>query len=411
MSYLDHREQDIAGHAEAKSDLLVQRETVGPVLTKEYRGHLEESFLIIGREKSTIIKKILKYKKRTDEKFKENMRVSNSGLAITKEKIATLAHDNPTLSQALEKYFVCLKSWAEGAGISEQEAFFLQNEGLGCQTIMIRGENGEVFFAHTEEWEMDDPEKEVVKIMPEWTTFIEPGEEEKEGARAFTGYPFALPGSTFGVNRGVFQAVDTLFLKPSKNPETPASVALWICWYLAGQIDAKDCIEALGPYSGGYALNEASVHDGTVSARTIEFVDKDSATKPLEHDPLASLIHMNLVEDSTLRKEFGAKLPKGERKYFQGLQNTHTAIRTAWQERYQRLRKLAAPQMSLEALAKEMSLIPLHPEFGQTPYDFTYSTLVAVLRPDGSYEARISAGPMIPRDKNRSSITIEKPSQ
>ena len=410
MSYLDHREQDLAGHAEAIKDLHAQRETVGQVLTKEYRGPLEESFFAIGEEKSAIIKKILKYKKRTDKEFKENMDLSNTGLAITKEKIATLAQEKPTLSHALEKYFACLKSWAEGAGISEKEAFFLQNEGLGCQTIMIRGENGEVFFAHTEEWEMDDTEKKVVTITPEWTTFIDPGEEQTEGAQAFTGYPFALPGSTFGVNRGVFQAVDSLILKPLAKPDTPASVALWLCWYLAGKIDSKDCIEALGPYSGGFALNEASAHNGEVNARTIEFAYKGLDTQKLEGEPLASSIQTNVVQDVNLRKRFGGKLPKEEREYFRDLKNTHTAIRTAWQARYQRLRELA-PRMSLEALAKEMSLIPLNSKFGQTPYDFTYSTWVAVLRPDGSFEARVSAGPMIPHDERPSSITIEKPSQ
>lgn len=410
MSYLDHREQDIKEHAEAIMDLHAQRETVGPVLTKEYRGPLEKSFFTIGNEKSKIIKRILKYKKRTDKQFNEKMRVSNSGLAITKEKITTLAHNNPTLSQALEKYFTCLQSWARGVGISEEKAFFLQNEGLGCQTIMIRGENGEVFLAHTEEWEMSNPEKKVVKITPEWTTFIEPGEEKTDGAQAFTGYPFALPGSTFGVNRGVFQAVDTLFLKPSKSPETPASVALWLCWYLAGKIDSKDCIESLSPYSGGFTLNEASVHDETVSARTIEFVDKDLTAQTLEDDPLASLVQTNVIENDALRKKFGGKLSKKDREYFRDLQNTHTAIRTAWQKRYQKLRELA-PQMSLPALAREMSLIPLNQKFGQTPYDFTYSTLLAEILPNGSYKAIISAGPMIPRDEKPSSITIEKPSQ
>ncbi len=411
MSYLGYREQDLAEHAEAKKDLYAQRETVGPVVTKEYRGPLEESFFTIGEKKSAIIKRILRYKG-TDEEFKENMRVSNKGLAKTKEKITILAQENPTLSHALEKYFTCLRAWAKGVGISEQEAFFLQNEGLGCQTIMIRGENGEVFFAHTEEWEMDDAEKKVVTITPEWTTFIEPEEEGTEGAQAFTGYPFALPGSTFGVNRGVFQAVDSLILKPLAKPDTPASVALWLCWYLAGKIDSKDCIEALGPYNGGFALNEASAHNGKVNARTIEFAYKGLATQKLEGEPLASSVQTNVIQDVDLRKKFGGRLPKEEREYFLGLQNTHTAIRKAWQKRYEELRE-KAPQMSLRALEKEMALIPLNPKFSQTPYDFTYSTWVAVLRPDGSFEARVSAGPMIPHDKSKSEsfITIEKPSQ
>ena len=109
MSYLDHQRQDLADYAESITDLLAQREIVGPVLTKEYRGPLEESFLAIGEKKSAIIKKILKYKKRTDKEFKGNMDLSNTGLAITKEKITTLAQENPTLSHALEKYFACLK--------------------------------------------------------------------------------------------------------------------------------------------------------------------------------------------------------------------------------------------------------------------------------------------------------------
>ena len=64
MSYLDHQRQDLADYAESITDLLAQREIVGKVLTKEYHGILEESFLAIGKEKSAIIKKILKYKKK-----------------------------------------------------------------------------------------------------------------------------------------------------------------------------------------------------------------------------------------------------------------------------------------------------------------------------------------------------------
>ena len=110
-----------------------------------------------------------------------------------------------------------------------------------------------------------------------------------------------------------------------------------------------------------------------------------------------------------MRKKFGKNPSKEDRKYFKDLKDTHAAIRTAWQARYQKLRELA-PRMSLEALAKEMSLIPLYEDFGQTPQDFTYSTLLVEIRPNGSYEARVSAGPLIPHDKKGSSITIKQSS-
>ena len=359
-------------------------------------GTLDRSFQTIGERNAPRIQAALHYKKEQDIEL-EGFAFTRKGLEAAKQKLEQLKIHNPVVARALGEYFKSLAAWAKGAGISQDEAWYLQNETVGCQTILVRGQNGEVFMAHTEEWEMDNDEKKAVAITPEWTVFKQTP-EDAQPLQAFTGYPFALPGSAFGMHNGKITALDSLELKDSKQPGVPANVAAWLCWYLSGEVDAQEVLQSAGPYIDGYAFNEISAADGEAQGRTIEFGMGRVEPQLLGESPLSHRIQTNLVEHPDLAKAHGVKFPKKNEDYvyYQGLKTTHAAVRAAWEERYKRLAE-RSPQLTLDSLEKEMGLIPISENLDTIPQPYAYAKMFAVMKRDGTYEARISAGPQVPR--------------
>ena len=70
------------------------------------------------------------------------------------------------LKYDINAYFSCLTSWTDGANIKSfikkelgintnisptDLAFYLQRENYGCQTAILRGKEGRIFYWHTEE--------------------------------------------------------------------------------------------------------------------------------------------------------------------------------------------------------------------------------------------------------------------
>ena len=403
---------DLADYRTHKSELKNQRESVGPVQVVELAGPIENSFGHIGQVRGEGIRRFLAFQKKDAEKYAKNLDFSSQCLTITKQKIQEIGDQQPVVAQALDKYFSCLNQWAEGADISEQEAFLLQNEDMGCQTVMVRGEEGHVLMLHTEEWFMeDDEEKEAVEISPEWTRFNISDPENKNSLQAFTGYAFTLPGSSFGISNGHVHAVDSLEMKQADKPAIPANIVCWLCWYLAGQVDSQTIIDTLSPYVGGYAYNEIFAQKGTVHAQTVEFGgDWPSLPKKvLPEKPESYLVHTNLIKNQDMEKVVGAKLESDDRRYYLGLRRIHHMVRKAFIGRRQNSELNNPPKTTLDSLRRLAGLIPFRPkkmvQAVSQPYNF--STFLIQINPDGSYSGQVIAGPIIPnQNADISSISI-----
>lgn len=180
--------------------------------------------------------------------------------------IEAKAEKNSPTSARIKEYLDCLQAWGEGAKIKPVEGFsvldmaiWLQNDNVGCQTLIYKGEDGGIYVLHTEEEATGPVEKPTGKAdKPRLVTFKVGGAETKKETTAFM-YPDLLPGAAFGWqidgNKTYFQAIDALFLK---EPEKPASLANMLAWLAltGGEYDnMENLIEACGPYIDGYAIN------------------------------------------------------------------------------------------------------------------------------------------------------------
>nr|MBP9820285.1 hypothetical protein [Candidatus Woesebacteria bacterium] len=373
-------ESNYSAYSAKKHELSEAQAELGDIQVERYCGELHVSFGLVGEKHKADIRRTLEYKQRDPEQYGIQREFTDSCLIHTRQKLQELKSTAPQLASGLQTYLLCLQEWAAGAEISMEEAWYLQNESFGCQTVLVQGNDDKVFLAHTEEWSVDKEEKEALHIQAEWSEFVDSDQPNAISRQAFTGYPFALPGSSFWIANGVVGAVDSLELRsdPDKLAGIPAGVTAWLCWYWAGQVDAEVIIKAMGYHAGGYALNQlVNTKDGP-RGRVIEFAGDMVVTKWLEPEALTHLIHTNLVEDRELAQQWGAEVSRADKAYYRQLERTHKLIRRKWQERFRGGKQ--APVFSLESLEKELALVPLVERSGWPSIDQRTNTA----RPKGT---------------------------
>lgn len=224
-------------------------------------------------------------------------------------KAEELSQSDPGLAEAIKEYLDCVKSWAKGAGIDKLElggvdqsdfvdiALVLQGINVGCQSIMVRTENG-IDFAHTEERESTD---EI--FTSEWVKFNIPGEDPRS---AFI-WPELLPGPAFSFN-GAFMSVDLLYVD---SPETIqkeggflANAAAWILWRSADGPNSLEIIKKLSPFYDGYAVNLIYPQDGEITGETIEFAGNFIKSRKLDSTPGEMQIQVNNISEEAIREGF-----------------------------------------------------------------------------------------------------------
>ena len=213
--------------------------------------------------------------------------------------------------EAVEMYCACLSAWSLGADLeafqhawlpeqvdalpveAEDLATLLQADDVGCQTGVLRDENGAAILWHTEE----DYEEFAGQRFDKLRIFSYPG-ADGQITRGFI-YPDLLPGPTFGwqVNDYV-QAIDTLHIRPMEHEAAllPNTLA-WLSLYLGKRADLEKLAKALGPFQGGYALTAVSRQAGQVRVGKLEFANGQTGWGQLGANKGCFLFQTNAVRD------------------------------------------------------------------------------------------------------------------
>lgn len=270
-----------------------------PTMIEAHRKLGEEVSGVVGR---TLRKRLNRLGR---EGFIEQIRLTRGCQAKMEEKLGDPMVPEE-IRNALGEYFACLEAWTDGANLKRFDhpylqgleidgkpifpkdlALLLQNDNLNCQTGMLREKDGSVIIWHTEE-EEDSKRFDRARVV----TFKINGEE----ASAFI-IPDLLPGPAFGWQRGFFQSVDFLHLKPPREPGTLANIATWLTWRLGNKVSPKMVIRALSPYVDGYALIVVSIGDGEVEGQKIEFAHNKMLTSPLPEEEGEYLFQVGIFSD------------------------------------------------------------------------------------------------------------------
>lgn len=374
---------------------------------------LTDAFQNIGTSNKDTIQNTLNFRKKDIAVYEQNKLHTDACLKYTIARISELeaaAHKKPDSIEAkvaagLKKYLECLQTWADGADIDLKDAWNLQFERFGCQTVLVRGTDGAVLLAHTEEWGVEDDEAAVLGNHASWSTFITP---DGKKLQAFTGYPAAMPGSSFGMTEKTIFAVDSIEHQEIESDiaGVPAAVTTWLCWYLGDSADAKKIIETIGFHDGGYALNQIFKNEkNKPNGRTIEFVGNRVVERRLGRKPLRYQIHTNRIENKRLRATHGAESEYDE--YYESVTDTHRKVRESWLGQDQKKRPNKRKQ-SLRSLQREIGLVPFSvdetQQHEQTANEDTIATFVASMDVTGYKEGIVSAGPQISGGKTESNF-------
>lgn len=232
----------------------------------------------------------------------------------------------PSLRKAVTEYFDSLHAWARGAGLMAvfrrlcppskdpiellDFALWLQDDTGGCQTGMLRTEDGGVLFWHTEEDTVGYCNR------PKIVHFKTPG-----FSRCAFLYPYLLPGPAFGWGEHYFYAVDSLTIR-REGSETGAFTALasWLVWRLAARLSLKQMIRYLAPFVDACAINVLHQSKRRVYAEKIEFGERQQISGRLPartdsfmfqvneiSDPSAALARLELMSSASHKRYQGRK--------------------------------------------------------------------------------------------------------
>jgi hypothetical protein len=222
---------------------------------------------------------------------------------------------HPAIQEALQRYMDSLDAWARGAKLDEYQqaylrgeavdgqpirgrelAMILQTEQMGCQTGMIRDQDGAVWLWHTEE----DVDKMPGGRFDALRVF-----SFRYGNQAIESfiYPDLLPGPSFGWKGNSYvQAVDTLYIKDLANGDAiPPNIATWVALCLGGEIPVCEIVQWLSPYQAGYALSAATLGPQGVSGENVEFTADHFTYTQLPETYGHYLFQVNLISDRSCR--------------------------------------------------------------------------------------------------------------
>jgi hypothetical protein len=293
------------------SDIQKLKLQLGSIQILDYR-HLSivEAHGKLGEEVGAQARKLLKAKilDLDNVALSEEIKFAKDILQNLQEKSKSPKIDN-LIRGWIKTYLLCLNSWANGAQLErvieksklgapvlpEALTLFLQNDNTGCQTGVLRKENGSVLLWHTEE---DDT-----------TTFGERFDKLRlavfhldTGSRSVDIfsfiYPDLLPGAAFNWRSdGYMQAVDALYLVPDKNAFTLANSICWLTLFAGQDAKAQAIFDGLKPVSDGYVLNVVFNRNKLPHAERIEFARDQYAMSILAEHPNSFHFQVNLFSD------------------------------------------------------------------------------------------------------------------
>lgn len=194
----------------------------------------------------------------------------------------------------------CLNSWADGAGITANEAMWLLADNLsGCQSFTLRYGSG-VALLHTEEEFIDNEHIELHMGEPMLVAFDHLGERS-----CTLVYNNLMPGcGLYGFKDGLITAIDTLFVKEDKVNEVQkpllANMISWMIWRMkpeeADPTKIVQLIENLGELIDGYAINVVRKVRDTIQGYKLTLARSQSKIEILGDKPGDYLAQTNLID-------------------------------------------------------------------------------------------------------------------
>ncbi|AUX47342.1 uncharacterized protein SOCE26_088610 [Sorangium cellulosum] len=211
------------------------------------------------------------------------------------ERRAARATTPAAVRAGLIEYLECLTAWGQAIGLdrcarplvaggqpvsADELALWAQDDNTGCQTGMLRREDGSVLLWHTEEDTIGYFDR------PRIASFAIVG-----GAPLFAFlYPYLIPGPAFGFSARQVHAVDSLHVQRANTPAGAlTSAASWLVWRLDGAVDTRAITRALSPFVDGCAINVARASGRDVAAENVEIGGRRALRRRL-HARVGSLV-------------------------------------------------------------------------------------------------------------------------
>lgn len=342
---------------------------------------------------------------RTDDpkQFNKDLKFTQNCEQYMQTQADALKTTNPELSKAINTYLECVTEWSNGAGITPAEGLYLQNDGVGCQSMFIRGQDGSIYFGHSEEMASEGSEYlEERPFSPNWITFEVSGQNNHQ---AFSPYPELLPGVAFGMSDSRFLCADVLI--PKETDLTPgfyANSALWLAWYLGKSQPFEMIIQQLPNILGGYSLNILENSDSGPTLTSVEFMNGIINIQELGKEPGSTIARRNDASGQELQD----KEDLGEDKeYFTALKTAQERILGAISKRLKKEDFKLRP--NLNSIKKIFGFTGTPPERQQNEH--TQVTMgiakpcdIAVfageLSPSGEFSTSLTLGPIVHNDKS-----------
>ena len=251
----------------------------------------------------------------TTDQFGAAIRAARRCRAALEKRIRS-PHLTHPIRWTLEEYLCCLSAWSDGVQLGEVQhprlrgspvdgqpvtpqelALLLQDDHRGCQTGILREQDGSVTLWHTEEDVEERPGSRFDGLR--LASFCREGGCGAPEVSAFI-YPDLLPGPAFGWRSDSYvQAVDSLYLKRSTGSDHLLSnIAVWVTLRLGMAMDAEQIVEALAPFVDGYAILTVQPADSVVHGRKIEFAGDQASTCQLSEAPGSLLFQVNVFSRS-----------------------------------------------------------------------------------------------------------------
>lgn len=239
--------------------------------------------------------------------FSKNIRDSVNKIAKKRAKLTVIRRQVAERSwqyiqnrDECREFRECLSGWADGAGISPNEAMWLLADNLsGCQSFTLRYGSG-VALLHTEEEFIDNEHIELHMGEPMLIAF------EYLGERSCTlVYNNLMPGcGLYGFKEGLITAVDTLFVKEDGVAEVRkpllANMISWMVWRMTSEeaepTKIVQLIDNLGELIDGYAINVVRKIGGVVEGYKLTLARSESKIEMLGEMPGDYLAQTNLID-------------------------------------------------------------------------------------------------------------------
>lgn len=230
----------------------------------------------------------------------KNIAKKRAKLTVIRRQVAERSWQYIQNRDECKEFRECLSAWADGAGITANEAMWLLADNLsGCQSFIGRYGSG-VALLHTEEEFIDNEHIELHMGEPMLIAF------EQMSVRSCTlVYNNLMPGcGLYGFKDGLLTAVDTLFVKEDKVDEVQrpllANMISWIIWRMtpegADPTKIVEMIEDLGELIDGYAINVVRKVGAQTQGYKLTLARSESRIELLGDIPGDYLAQTNLID-------------------------------------------------------------------------------------------------------------------